>query len=323
MQIDYVPRVSVIIPLYNKAAYIGRSVESVLQQDWPDMEVIVVNDGSTDGGEENVRQINDTRLRLINQPNRGPGAARNTGIRAAQSPTLAFLDADDEWLPGYLTSGLSALSQYPEVAAVTQGHFTSRPLVSTQPLWEARGIREGLQCLEGTTVPQYAVNLLAYVSPWSTIARREAILAYNGFYEKTRCLYAEDAYLWLQILLNHPIVTLLKPRVIYHTEASELAAPLTRPHPVEPFLLDPTPIEQACPADKRALLQHILAIRAADTARLYALHGQGGVSRDLIKRFAIPGFMTWQTVKLKALAQCAPILPRARAIYRQFKHRTR
>lgn len=94
--------ISVIIPLYNKAPIIEKCLQSVLSQDYDDFEVIVVNDGSTDRSAEIVRQIHDPRLRLIEQENRGPSAARNTGIKAAEGEWLYLIDADDEMMSGAL-----------------------------------------------------------------------------------------------------------------------------------------------------------------------------------------------------------------------------
>lgn len=93
------PDISVIIPLYNKEAIIERSVQSVLNQSFANFELIIVNDGSTDNSFEIVKSIQDKRIVLINQPNGGPSKARNTGIKAANSDWIVFLDADDELLP--------------------------------------------------------------------------------------------------------------------------------------------------------------------------------------------------------------------------------
>lgn len=94
--------ISVIIPLYNKEVIVKRSIESVLSQDYEDFEVIVVNDGSTDKSAEIVRKIKDPRVRLIEQTNSGPSAARNTGIKNAKGDWLYFIDADDEIEQGTL-----------------------------------------------------------------------------------------------------------------------------------------------------------------------------------------------------------------------------
>jgi glycosyltransferase involved in cell wall biosynthesis len=95
-------KVSIIIPLYNKAPYVRRALDSIAAQSLSDFEVIVIDDGSTDDGAAIVTGYPDARYRLIRQANAGPGAARNTGIAQSRGEFIAFLDADDEWLPTYL-----------------------------------------------------------------------------------------------------------------------------------------------------------------------------------------------------------------------------
>jgi glycosyltransferase involved in cell wall biosynthesis len=95
--------VSVVIPAYNYARYLTEAVQSVLEQTFPSLEVIVVDDGSTDDTAEVVRRFADPRVRYVWQANAGLSAARNTGISHARYPFVAFLDADDRWLPTFLS----------------------------------------------------------------------------------------------------------------------------------------------------------------------------------------------------------------------------
>jgi len=103
---------SIIIPLYNKSLYIKRAIDSVMGQTFPDYEVIVVNDGSTDGGEKIVEGYGD-RVKFILQKNQGVSEARNRGIQEAQYPWIAFLDADDFWQPVYLETILRGIEKFP------------------------------------------------------------------------------------------------------------------------------------------------------------------------------------------------------------------
>ena len=94
--------ISVVIPLYNKEASIAQSLKSVLSQEYDDFEVVIVDDGSTDGSVGVVEAINDPRIRLIKQENGGPSKARNTGVKNAKGEWILFLDADDELEPDAL-----------------------------------------------------------------------------------------------------------------------------------------------------------------------------------------------------------------------------
>ena len=108
-------KISVVIPLYNKRTSVIRALNSVLSQTIQPEEIIVVNDGSTDGSEQLVNELNHPLVRLINQPNAGVSAARNRGIKEAKGDWIAFLDADDEWMPEYLETIKSLSEKYPPV----------------------------------------------------------------------------------------------------------------------------------------------------------------------------------------------------------------
>jgi glycosyltransferase involved in cell wall biosynthesis len=107
--------VSVIIPVYNAEQYITATVQSVLAQTYSNIELLIVNDGSSDRSIEICQEFQDNRIRILQQQNRGPSAARNLGIRHATGEFIAFLDADDLWLPEKLEKHIDHLNQSPEV----------------------------------------------------------------------------------------------------------------------------------------------------------------------------------------------------------------
>lgn len=106
--------ITVIIPLYNKEKFIAQAVKSMLEQTYGNIELIVVNDGSTDRSLSIVSSIEDARLRIISIPNSGVSVARNTGIGAAKYEWIGFLDADDWWAPDFLEEMTKAIEEYPK-----------------------------------------------------------------------------------------------------------------------------------------------------------------------------------------------------------------
>jgi glycosyltransferase involved in cell wall biosynthesis len=115
------PNVSVVIPAYNAARWLAETVQSVLGQSYADFEVIIVDDGSTDGTAGVAQSVADSRIRYIYQQNRGLSAARNAGTREARGRYIAFLDADDLFRPDKLARQVAVLDGCPEVGLVTCG----------------------------------------------------------------------------------------------------------------------------------------------------------------------------------------------------------
>ncbi len=116
------PGVSVVIPAYNYAHYLPLTLDSILKQDYPNFEIVVVDDGSTDNTAEVVARYGN-KVRYVHQKNAGLSAARNTGIRHAKFDYLAFIDADDEWRPTMISRIVEAFSRLPEEFAIIACHY--------------------------------------------------------------------------------------------------------------------------------------------------------------------------------------------------------
>lgn len=280
-----------VVPLYNKGAYVGRALRSIVNQDFSDLEVIVVDDGSTDDGVEVVRQHADSRIRLIHQPNRGPGAARNEGLRLSRGSLAAFLDADDEWLPTYLTQAVAAIQGAGEDVATHTCTYVDDPGGNDSTiLWRQRGFQAGTSRITAADSAEILLHRVAFMSPCTTVVRTKVARNLGGFCEIDRCRYAEDAHLWLRVLLSAKVSFAMTPHVRIHRDASGLSA-TTRlsTRPLEPFLASPQEIRALCPPDLRQILDDFLAIRAFKTACAWSYWGQWRQALDLLRSFRAPG----------------------------------
>ncbi len=131
------PLVSVVIPAYNQAQFLGQAIQSVLEQSYQNFEIIVVNDASTDDTPQVVAQFNDSRLKYIAHPeNRGLPAARNTGMRASQGEIIALLDSDDIFHPDKLQAHVNFLAEHPEIGVSYNARFNlNHSAESIRDLW--------------------------------------------------------------------------------------------------------------------------------------------------------------------------------------------
>ncbi|HOE71112.1 MAG TPA: glycosyltransferase family A protein [Brevefilum sp.] len=206
---------SVVIPLYNKENHIQRAINSVLNQTIQDFELIIVDDGSTDGSFEVANAIQDPRIRIIRQENRGVSAARNRGIMEAKHDWVAFLDADDEWLPGFLEEIINLRSRFPECSVAATGYYLLNPNgvillnnlgFSVQIGW--RGIIENYAAFSIRSIP---------FNSSSFAATKNAIIKAGMYSEDvTR---SEDLSLYLLLSTREVISYAYTPLSIYHLEA--------------------------------------------------------------------------------------------------------
>jgi hypothetical protein len=270
------------------------------------MEVIVVDDGSTDEGPAIVADYNRIPVRLLRQENAGPGAARNLGINAAQGDFVAFLDADDEWLPRFLEVGMQKLKEHPEAALVTTGMWESPPDVFREDMWRRRGLHSGLWRVNPEMQPMQLAHLLFFLSPCATIARTGVVRRFGGFYSRNRCRFGEDLMLWLKVILNHPVYIHLEPLIRVYRSASELSGNVPGPRPIEPLLTDTDEVRRVCPDRLQPLLSRLCGTLACKTACMLGYWGHWRDARSLLKQH-----VTWSDRNspffLPAILSCLPL----------------
>ncbi|MEI6669947.1 MAG: glycosyltransferase family A protein [Acidobacteriota bacterium] len=213
------PRVSVVIPTFNRAHQVYEAIESALAQTWRAAEVIVVDDGSTDNTREVVARYRD-RVRYIYQENRGVSAARNAGIRIVQGSHIAFLDSDDLWVPGKLEAQMALFAEHPELGLVScHSRFVDVHGVPTQgdPSAIEPPIAEGRPLLRRLLLG----NWLSGGS--NAVVRRAPLDAVGGFDERLSC--AEDWDMWIRIAQRFAIGFVNEPLTISRVSANSLSAP--------------------------------------------------------------------------------------------------
>ncbi len=200
------PSVSVVIPTYNRAAFLGAAVASIRAQTCPCKEIVIVDDGSTDETAQAVAALGNG-IRYVKQANAGPAAARNRGIREASGDLVAFLDTDDRWLPNKLALQTAMLQREPSVALVCadmaiEDDAGARSVDSN---FTRRGLQAFFAGLDGRPVPDAPRLLLKvnFINTSTVLARRDVLLEMNGF--DTRLRYGEDLELWLRIAARNEV----------------------------------------------------------------------------------------------------------------------
>jgi glycosyltransferase involved in cell wall biosynthesis len=186
--------VSVIIPCFNGARTIRRAVDSVRRQDYPEVEIIVVDDASTDETQEVIAALARPDLRVVRLPqNSGAAAARNAGIDVARGEFIAFLDADDEWLPEKLSVQIAVIASRPEMSLIaSQARFVTVDGVEEDSVY--------LNSVPARGAEAWRV-LLAYnyIATPTVVARRSTLQAIGGF--KPALIIGEDQDLWIRLSL--------------------------------------------------------------------------------------------------------------------------
>jgi glycosyltransferase involved in cell wall biosynthesis len=200
--------VTVVIPMYNAEGTIIRSIESVLEQTVKSIEIIVVNDGSTDGGLELVTnyisQKQTNNIRLINKKNGGVSSARNMGMEQAKGNYIAFLDADDAWLPNKLAKQLQVIDKDKTIGMVGCNSIIDK-------------VKKGGKPYLGQTllVPLKTFMYKNYFQP-STVVIRKEVMDTVGFFDETQH-YAEEGNYFMRVAKKYQCVLLNERLIEYGT----------------------------------------------------------------------------------------------------------
>lgn len=210
--------VAVVIPLFNKVDHIQNCLRSVLAQTHAELDVVVVNDGSSDGSDRVVAAIGDSRVRLIQQTNAGVSAARNRGVAETACEWVFFLDADDEWAPNVVESLLALLQRHPESGVL------ACPTVRVY----ANGVTSIAHLADTDFAPgsaflrdYFASFVRLGQSPFSnsSFAVRRTVFEQLGGY-KVGVRLTEDSDLWVRLALATPIAMIRPALARYHVEVA-------------------------------------------------------------------------------------------------------
>jgi glycosyltransferase involved in cell wall biosynthesis len=200
------PKVSVIIPAYNSEKYIAEAIESVFAQTYPGYEVIVVDDGSTDGTLQLLKRY-DSRIKVLTKVNGGPASARNLAINNSCGEYIAFLDSDDLWVEEKLDEQVAFLNKHPEVGLVF-GEIL---------IFEERGGKHIILSKNGWTGdPTFRQLLFGNYIPNSTVViRRRCVDKVGLLNESAELIAVEDHEYWMRIARTFPMAGIPNPLAYY------------------------------------------------------------------------------------------------------------
>ena len=285
------PIVSVIIPTYQHAHFVGQAIESVLAQTYEDYEIIVVDDGSTDNTSEVLAEFGNQIKAIHHQENRGLSAARNTGIMASHGSLVAFLDADDVWMPDKLEKQVPLFERNESVGLV----------YSDLSYFDKNGILPGT-AFEGASPQSGMVHSAIFVRdfiPMPTVVVRRSCFDVVGLFDET-LMACEDHDMWLRISETWAVDFVNEPLARYRFAPTQMHKDRER------MLVNRLRVQEKAFTTSPALRE--LDISTLDRcfydlylelARFYINHHQGAKARPLLRRYMqmrgpIRGcFQTW------------------------------
>lgn len=293
------PRFDVVMPLYNKRDFVEAAIRSVLTQSHLHA-LIVVDDGSTDDGAERVSALarEDGRVRLLRQANAGVSAARNRGVLASTAAYVAFLDADDLYLPGFLAQLAALATRYPQAGLLGTGYarFSGDAAV-------AQAAQPGARAPDaGRLVPRFFAEWSRgnFFMTSSLGAPRSALLNLGGLFPLGERL-GEDQDLWFRLAERHPVAVSARALSLYRLD---VPGSLTASTPLPGLLpchqrLQARLAQADYPAQHRPGARLVLAVATLNTARSLLRHGRRREAAALVfNRAALHKPRYWMRVAL-------------------------
>lgn len=200
---------SIVIPLYNKAQSIGNTLLSVLNQNYQNFEIVIVNDGSTDDSIEAVSTIEDDRIKIVHQKNQGVSAARNKGVEQSQYDWIAFLDGDDLWEANHLEEIIKMMADFPdEFIYVTSFEYSDKRF-----MYKHKREKEIFK------IENYFKEAVREHLLWTSIVviNKLCLNEIGGF--NTNLTRGEDIELWSRIAKSFNIIKSLKITAVYRIDS--------------------------------------------------------------------------------------------------------
>lgn len=229
-------RFSVIIPLYNKAPYVAKAIQSVLSQTFTDFELIIVDDGSKDNSAEIAEKViaGHANCRLIKQENAGVSMARNNGVAASQGDYLCFLDADDWWEPTFLEEMSKFIEEFPE-AGIYGTNYTIVNETKHKTRVAKIGVDEGFEKGYINYCQVYAKTMYMPLCTGAVCIPRNIFEEMQGFPKGIKL--GEDFLLWIHIALKYKVAFLNKPLAYYNQDVDAANRGVNHLHKPEEHML--------------------------------------------------------------------------------------
>lgn len=276
------PAISIVMPLYNKEREVARAIKSVLAQTSADFELLVVDDGSTDNGADVASACSDSRVRLIRQENAGVSAARNRGIDEARADLIAFLDADDEWLPEFLETVIRLRLDFPLCRVFATSYMFYYVEQSAR-----QAILRGAfptDCREGILSEYFRIAVHSDPPLWSSAVAvdKSAFLEIGGF--PVGVIAGEDLLTWARLAARYDIAYCTKPLARFYAPLEMSDRPPRIPQQPDKVAQGLCELLENVSPEKQQSLQEYLALWHRMRAVVFIKLNRGVAARQDIRK---------------------------------------